>query len=138
MKKYNFEIHQEIKVPIKWDRNPVKLTKIRSNNSNPKFSSSDEDEDGEIDLIEWTEEFDIDKSRNDIDKSIVLDTNKYNNILNLMTQDEYSNLNTFKLGEMTVKIKKNNGEFIIFSNEDGIDNIRFLGVISADNNVILL
>ena len=55
-----------------------------------------------------------------------------------MTQDEYSNLNTFKLGEMTVKIKKNNGEFIIFSNEDGIDNIRFLGVISADNNVILL
>lgn len=57
-------------------------------------------------------------------------SNKYLNILEFITQEEYVNYKVFKIGDRFVKIKPmNNEEYLLLNNGNNIEEIELLGVI---------
>ena len=113
----------------------VKLIKTKNTNNSEWIEDEDSDEDYYIENIikksDHTDQTDkTDKTDKTEHAEQTIDINKYTNLLELLTEEEYISFSEFTINNTVVKLKKIKArEFIIFNNVENIDQVKIMGAI---------
>lgn len=132
---YFNNLNNKIKVPI--INETINLVKLRSNRTN-KWSIYENNDiyDEDSELNKDPEEPKESNTNEDLYQYDDIDINKYENIVEMITELEYHNFSSLTINNNEYKIKKNNDEFLLFNKDEDIQNMKLLGIIK--NNSLIL